>query len=65
MGIEASWVGAPVYCHQAGLGQYELDKIDIRGEKLADVRRSYRLHEDIDQEKQWMGPMEDLPPRLG
>jgi uncharacterized protein (DUF362 family) len=65
MGIDASWVGAPVYCHQVGLGQYDLEKIDVRGEKLADVRRSYRLHPDVDQQKQWMGPMEELPPRLG
>jgi hypothetical protein len=29
------------------------------------VRRTYRLHPDVEQEKQWMGPMEELPPRLG
>jgi uncharacterized protein (DUF362 family) len=65
MGIDPSCVGALVYCYQAGLGQYDLDKIDVRGTKVADVRRAYRLPPDADTGKQWMGPMEDLPPRLG
>lgn len=65
MGIDPSWVGALVYCYQAGLGQYDLDKIDVRGTKVAEVRRTYRLHPDLDRQKQWMGPMEDLPPKLG
>jgi hypothetical protein len=29
------------------------------------VRRSYRLHADIERELEWMGPMRDLPPSLG
>jgi len=33
--------------------------------KIADVRRTYRLHPDGDRENQWMGPMEELPPGLG
>jgi uncharacterized protein (DUF362 family) len=65
MGIDPGWVGHLVYCHQAGLGQYDLDKIDVRGAKVADVRRTYRLPADVETEKQWMGPMEDLPVRLG
>jgi uncharacterized protein (DUF362 family) len=65
MGIDPGWVGALVYSYQAGLGQYDLSKIDVRGTKVADVRRTYRLHPDVDTQKQWMGPMEDLPARLG
>ena len=65
MGIDPSWVGSLVYCYQAGLGQYDLDKIDIRGVKVADVKRTYKLSIDADREKQWMGPMEELPARLG
>jgi uncharacterized protein (DUF362 family) len=65
MGIDPNWVGSLVYCSQAGLGQYDLSKIDIRGNKIEEVRRTYRLHPDVEQEKQWMGPMEELPPRLG
>jgi hypothetical protein len=29
------------------------------------VQKKYRLHVDIDRELRWMGPMEDLPPKLG
>jgi len=29
------------------------------------VKVKYRLHNDIDQELQWMGPLTDLPPKLG
>jgi uncharacterized protein (DUF362 family) len=65
MGIDASWIGYLNYCHQTGLGQYDLAKIDIVGAKLDEVRKKYVLHKDIDRELQWMGPMEELPPKLG
>lgn len=65
MGIDAGWMGYLLYCWQVGLGQYDLAKIDIRGEAIANVRRSYRLHRDIERELQWMGPLTDVPPKLG
>ena len=65
MGIDPSWVGYLVYCGQVGLGNYDLKKIEIQGAALDAVRKKYRLHPDIDRELQWMGPMEDLPPKLG
>jgi uncharacterized protein (DUF362 family) len=65
MGMDPNWVGSLVYSYQDGLGQYDLDKIDVRGEKIADVRRVYRLHPDVEKEREWMQPMEDLPSRLG
>ena len=65
MSIDPSWVGYLVYCGQVGLGNYDLKKIRIQGAAVEAVRRKYRLHADIDRELQWMGPMEDLPPKLG
>jgi uncharacterized protein (DUF362 family) len=65
MGINPEWLGYLKYCAQAGLGQYDLSGIDIRGAKLADVRKQYQLHPDIERELQWMGPMTEIPPRLG
>jgi uncharacterized protein (DUF362 family) len=65
MSIDPSWVGYLVYCGQVGLGNYDLKKIRIQGAALDAVRKKYRLHSDIDRELQWMGPMEDLPPKLG
>jgi uncharacterized protein (DUF362 family) len=65
MGIDASWVGYLNFCAQAGLGQNDLSKIDIRGAKLAEVTKKYRLHADIQRELRWMGPMKDVPEKLG
>jgi len=65
MGIDPAWIGYLVYCGQVGLGQYDLAKIDVIGASIAAVRKRYRLHSDIERELQWMGPMGDLPPRLG
>jgi len=61
MSVDASWVGYLVYSGQVGLGNYDMKKIHMRGAALEAVRKKYRLHPDIDQELQWMGPMEDLP----
>ena len=65
MGINPAWIGYLLYCWQSGVGQYDIDKIDIEGEKLASIKRTYRLHNDIERELLWMGPMTDLPPKLG
>jgi len=65
MGIDARWIGYLNFCGQFGIGQFDLQKIDVRGEKIAAVRRKYQLHPDIDRELLWMGPMTDLPPKLG
>jgi uncharacterized protein (DUF362 family) len=65
MGIDASWPGYLNYSYQAGLGQYDLSKIDVLGAKIADVQRKYRTHADVDRMLEWRGPMLDLPPNLG
>jgi membrane-bound lytic murein transglycosylase B len=39
--------------------------LGARGVKIDAVRRKYLLHKDIERELQWMGPLEDLPPKLG
>ena len=65
MGIDAGWPGYLNYAWQGGLGQYDLAKIDVVGAKIADVKRKYRLHADVDRMLEWRGPMQDLPPNLG
>jgi len=65
MGINPDWMGYLRYCAEFGVGQYDLAKIDIRGEKIEAVRRKYLLHQDIERELQWMGPMLELPSKLG
>ena len=65
MGINPKWPGYLNFCGDFGVGQFDLSKIDVRGAKLEAVRRKYRLHADIERELEWMGPMEDLPPKVG
>lgn len=65
MGINPEWIGYLQFCSMFGIGQYDAAKIDVRGEKIAAVAKKYELHKDIERELQWMGPIQDLPPKLG
>ncbi len=65
MGIDPGWIGYLTYCGAIGVGEYDLAKIDVRGAKIAEVKRPYQLHQDIERMLEWMGPMRDLPPKLG
>jgi len=62
MEIDASWPGYLNYAYQAGLGQYDLNKIDVVGAKIADVQKKYRLHADTDRMLEWRGPCRTCPP---
>jgi uncharacterized protein (DUF362 family) len=65
MGINPEWMGYVKYCGQLGLGQWDSAKIDVIGAKVAEVKKPYRMHPDIERELQWQGPMEELPFNLG
>ena len=65
MGINPDWLGYLSFCSQGRIGQYDLSKIDIRGPKLEGLIKKYALHGDIERELQWMGPMNEIPARLG
>jgi uncharacterized protein (DUF362 family) len=65
MGIDPGYPGYLTYCWQAGLGQYDPDKIDVIGETVASVKKTYRMHNDLERQLQWRGTMEELPPKLG
>jgi uncharacterized protein (DUF362 family) len=65
MGINHEWIGYLQFCSMFGVGQFDINKIAIRGEQIAAVQRKYRMHQDIERELQWMGPIQDLPPKLG
>ena len=63
MGINPEWLGYLVYSGQAGIGQYDLSKINVEGATIASVARKYRLPAALNNDLQWMGPMDNLPPR--
>jgi uncharacterized protein (DUF362 family) len=66
MGVDPTWLGWLKFSSDAGVGQGDLSKIDIRGNaQVASVVRKYRMHADIERELLWQGPMQELPPNLG
>jgi uncharacterized protein (DUF362 family) len=65
MGIDAGWPGYLNYAHQMALGQFDLARIDVVGEKVDPLKKKYRLHEDVERMLQWQGEMKDLPGSLG
>lgn len=65
MGIDPSWIGYLNYCHQMGIGQYDISKIDLVGPRIAEVQKKYLLHNDVDRQLMWRGEMLDMPPNLG
>jgi uncharacterized protein (DUF362 family) len=64
MGINPDWMGYLKFCSDFGIGQFDLKKIQIRGEKVENVVKKYRLHADIERELEWMGPIQDLPKKI-
>jgi uncharacterized protein (DUF362 family) len=65
MGINPEWLGYVKYCGQLGLGQFDPARIDVIGARVADVKKAYRMHPDIERELQWQGPMTEVPFNLG
>ncbi len=56
MGIDYAKVGYLNYCAQAGLGQGDLQKIEIVGAPIAAHVRCYKLADNIDEQLIWMKP---------
>lgn len=59
MGIDPTTVGYLTYCGLAGLGQYDLNQIDMRPVSIAAYQQTYQLHSDHAQELMWMGAATD------
>ncbi|MBI4876115.1 MAG: DUF362 domain-containing protein [Acidobacteria bacterium] len=58
MGVNPEWPGYLQYCCNAGLGQYDLAKIDLRGGvSIESIRKKYKLHPRIDRQLEWMGAL--------
>jgi hypothetical protein len=64
MGVDPAWVGYLRFCGDCGTGQYDLAKIEVRGEKIGAVRRNHKLHDNIQLEGEWLKPVGTLP-RIG
>jgi uncharacterized protein (DUF362 family) len=54
MGIPHHAVGYLQYAGQLGAGQYDIAKIDIRGEKPEAVQRKFKLNPNAQQHLDWL-----------
>jgi uncharacterized protein (DUF362 family) len=57
MGIPAYAVGYMQYAAELGVGQYDLTKIDIRGEKPEAVKKTFKLHQSANDQLQWLNTL--------
>ena len=59
MGINPANVGYLTFCGDAGLGQYDINKIEIVGEKLANHIKTYQMSRNFEKHLQWQIPLRD------
>jgi len=57
MGLNAANIGYLKFCSEAGMGQFDINKIEIIGEKLANHIRTYKLPNNYERQLQWMTPL--------
>ena len=50
MGIDSTYPAYLNYCHQTGLGQFDLNAIEVLGEPIATYRQTYQLSPSIDSQ---------------
>jgi uncharacterized protein (DUF362 family) len=54
MGIPSYAVGYMQYAAELGVGQYDLSKIDIRGENPEAVKKTFKLHQSANMQLEWL-----------
>ena len=59
MGVDPAIIGYLTFCSEAGMGQYDLSKIDVIGEKVANHIKPYKMSRNFDKQTQWMSPLKD------
>lgn len=53
MGVDFECVGYLHYCSERGLGEADLEKIEVIGERVADCVRPFRLHRSVKEQYDW------------
>ncbi|GMU23896.1 MAG: hypothetical protein AMXMBFR13_39740 [Phycisphaerae bacterium] len=54
MGFDFAKVGYLTFCAKAGMGEADLNRIEVLGPNPADLVRAYKPHENIAQQYRWM-----------
>ncbi len=53
MGIDPSKVGYLNYCHDEGLGEYDISRIKVIGDEISKCRKKFRLHSTAAEQFRW------------
>jgi len=53
MGIDYANVGYLNYCADAGMGEWDLNKIEVIGQNLSDHIRKYKLNDNVEKQLIW------------
>jgi uncharacterized protein (DUF362 family) len=54
MGFDFSKIGYLRLCAESGLGQGDLARIEVLGEKVTEQKRQYRPHEKVEEQYKWI-----------
>jgi uncharacterized protein (DUF362 family) len=53
MGVDINKVGYLYHCSERGLGESDLEKIDVKGQDLSECIRPFRLHSTVNEQYKW------------
>jgi uncharacterized protein (DUF362 family) len=53
MGVDFNKVGYLYHCSKKGLGESDLERVDIKGEKLDECIKPFRLHSTVEEQYKW------------
>ena len=59
MGIDPAQMGYLTFCAEAGMGQYDISKIEIIGEKVTNHIKKYKMSRNFEKQLQWMTPLRE------
>lgn len=53
MKIPSDYIGYLNYCYKEKLGEYDLNKINIMGNKISDCQKEFKLHDSYKKQLEW------------
>ena len=59
MGVDPKQIGYLNFCAEAGMGQFDINNINIIGETLANHVKNYKMSRNIEKQLQWMTPLRE------
>lgn len=59
MGVDPANLGYLNFAANAGMGEYDIDKIEVIGEKVADHIKPYVMSRNIEKQLQWLTPLRE------